>query len=440
MGWVYRPLSQTFVLGQLQQRVVFLPLDENLRTAGSVGDYYEQTHLIVHRRQVVERVMVDRWLIGDLPDAGTCRRVGEHASLGRLLHPRYASRRDVHGQTGEALMAAPIVDCQTHLFPAAYGDVLARNRGTPNHGAPHHGALLVRRERGAFTANYGEVQQFRLDDDDYSPRRKLRDMDEAGVDVGVISVNMPGPEQLDVELAEEAARVCNDELADICAASQGRFVALACLPWQLPDRALAELARADDELGVRGAMLFSHVGLGPVDAPAVDVIYAELARRRLPLVLHPCVPSWAEDFGDHSMVTMLGLMVDHSLAALRLVLGGVLERHPELVVVQPHCGGVLPYLWGRIRHQTEAMGRGVARIASSPTELYRRVYLDTASPWPSALRLVYEWVGAERMLFGSDHPWVSIQLLLDSLRELQLPAAASERILGGNASNLFAIG
>ena len=141
----------------------------------------------------------------------------------------------------------------------------------------------------------------------------------------------------------------------------------------------------------------------------------------LPLVLHPCVPPWGAEIADYSMITMAGLMVDHSFAALRLVLSGVLERYPRLRVVQPHCGGVLPYLWGRIRHQTEVMGRGTERISRPATELYRRVYLDTASPWPPALRLVHEFAGAERMLFSSDHPWVEIRLLTDALDQLGLP-------------------
>lgn len=327
-------------------------------------------------------------------------------------------------------MASPIVDCQTHLFPTAYAELLTRNTGTP----------VTRRDGTTYLSDYGTAQ-FRLDREAYSVPRKLQDMDAAGVDVAVVSVNMPGPEQLDEELAELAARVCNDALAEACVAHPDRMVGLACLPWQLPEAALSELSRAHDQLGMRGVMLYSHVAGGPVDIEASEPIFAELACRGLPLVMHPSVPPWADDFADYTMVPMLGLMVDHSLATLRLVLSGVLERHPTLQLVQPHCGGVLPYLWGRIRHQTEVLGRGVDRLASpaAATALYRRVYLDTASPWPPALRLAYEWAGADQLLFSSDHPWVKIQLLLDCLAELGLPTDVHQRILGGNACQLFAI-
>lgn len=321
------------------------------------------------------------------------------------------------------------IDCQSHLFPAGYAEALTRNPGSPT---TTGGA-------GSYTVAYGDLQSFRLDLEDYSVARKLRDMDAAGIDVSVVSVNMPGPELLESDLAVEAARVCNDELAEACAGHPQRLAGLACLPWQVPEAAIAELDRAVGRLDLRGVMLYSHVGAGPVDDKALEPVYARVAQLGVPVVLHPCVPLWAAELRDHSMIPMVGLMVDHSLAALRLVLSGVLERHPALQVVQPHCGGVLPYLWGRIRNQTEVMKRGVDRISQSPTELYRRVYLDTASPWPPALRVAYDVAGADRLVFASDHPWVEMRLLIDALEELRLPGGDLRRIYAGNAARLFRI-
>ena len=321
------------------------------------------------------------------------------------------------------------IDCQSHILPPAYAEALAGNRRPP----------FTRVDADSYTVSYPGMQTFRMDRELYSVATKLRAMDAAGIDVSVISVNMPGPELLEPEVGVAAARTCNEELAAACALHPQRLAGLACLPWQVPDAALAELERAAGELGLRGAMLYSHVGAGPVDGAAYLPIYARLEELGLPLVLHPCVPPWGAEIGDYSMITMVGLMVDHSFAALRLILSGVLERFPRLRVVQPHCGGVLPYLWGRIRHQTEVMGRGTERISRPATELYRRVYLDTASPWPPALRLVHEFAGADRMLFSSDHPWVEIRLLTDALDQLGLPPADLARIYAGNAQELFAI-
>ena len=322
------------------------------------------------------------------------------------------------------------IDCQSHILPPAYAAVLARNRRAP----------LTRVDDDSFTVTYPGMQTLRMDRRRYSVANKLRAMDAAGIDVSVISVNMPGPELLEPEVGVAAARTCNEELAAACARHPQRLVGLACLPWQVPDAALAELERAAGALDLRGVMLYSHVGDGAVDGAACLPIYARLEELGLPLVLHPCVPPWGAEISDYSMITMVGLMVDHSFAALRLILSGVLERYPRLRVVQPHCGGVLPYLWGRIRHQTEVMGRGTEHLSRRAGELYRRVYLDTASPWPPALRLVHEFAGAERMLFSSDHPWVEIPLLMDALDQLGLSPADQARIYAGNAQDLFAIG
>ena len=92
--------------------------------------------------------------------------------------------------------------------------------------------------------------------------------------------------------------------------------------------------------------------------PRFEPFYAAVAAKGVPLVLHPTVPIWGETISDHSMIPMMGFMVDTSFAMLRLILGGVLERHPQMHVVHPHCGGVLPYLMGRVVEQTEVKRRG----------------------------------------------------------------------------------
>jgi len=291
-----------------------------------------------------------------------------------------------------------------------------------------------------YLITYGDVQSFRLRTEVYSIERKIRDMDAAGIDVSVLSVNMPGPELLAPEVGIAGARACNDFLAELTQQYPDRFVGLACLPWQHIPTALEEMDRAINELDLRGVMLYSHIGEGPVDAPAYDPVYQRAEKLGVPVVLHPCVPPWAEEIKDYSMIPMVGLMVDHSFAMLRLILGGVMERYPRLKVVQPHCGGVLPYLWGRIRNQTEVMGRGMEHITEPPTAYYQRVYLDTVSPSPLALRYAYDFAGADRLIFGSDHPWVSINTLATLVEEMDIPDEDKAKILGSNAQTLFRIG
>ena len=321
------------------------------------------------------------------------------------------------------------IDCQTHVFPAEYAELLLRNQGW----------VRATREGDNYRVHYGGLQTFLLAMDSYRIQSKLHDMDAAGIDLSVVSVNMPGPELLDPDLGVAGARLCNDYVASLVQRNPDRLAGLACLPWQDSAACLAEMERATQELGLKGFMLYSHIGQEPVDAPQFEPLYARAAELGVPIVLHPCVPAWTAELAAHSMIPMVGLMCDQSFAMLRLLLAGTLERHPTLKILQPHAGGILPYLWGRIEHQTEVLQRGCECLTQTVAASYERVYLDTVSPSALALRLVYDFAGPDRLIFGSDHPWVSPSQITQVMDALHLPPTEMERIMGGNAQRLFGI-
>lgn len=319
------------------------------------------------------------------------------------------------------------VDCQTHVFPKEYAELLLRNTGR----------VRTVRGDGGYTVAYADSQTFALKPETYDPELKLRDMDRAEVDVSILSMNIPGPEALDPSLAAEGARICNDYIAELCRKNPDRFAGLAVLPLQEPAAALREYRRAVDELDMRGIILYSHIGGRPVDAPEFEEIYAEAEKDAIPLVIHPTVPMWADGIKEYSMIPMLGLMVDHSIAMLRLILSGILERHPRLLVVHPHCGGVIPYLMPRIEEQTEVKRRGRENISKSPAEYYKNVYLDMVSPSSLAMEYAYRSSVPEKLLFGSDHPWVKIEVIKEHVLSLPIPEEHIKMILGENARRLF---
>ena len=323
-----------------------------------------------------------------------------------------------------------IIDCQSHVFPEAYAELLTRNGNSLRTSKGGDGLYLI---------DYDGVQRFRLNLDDYSPKRKLDDMDRSGVDMTVLSVNIPTPDMLEAELAEEGARICNDAIAELCQQHADRFIGIASLPLNDVPGAIEELDRAVHDLDLRGVFLPSHVNGVHLDDPRLEPFYAAVAAKGVPLVLHPTVPIWGETISDHSMIPMMGFMVDTSFAMLRLILGGVLERHPQLQVVHPHCGGVLPYLMGRVVEQTEVKRRGRDNIKQSPREYYRRVYLDLVSPSQLAIQYACDFAGTDQLLFGSDHPWVSIDAIMQHARGLDCSAEDMAKILGGNAQTLFGI-
>jgi len=321
------------------------------------------------------------------------------------------------------------VDCQSHVFPRQYAELLTQNRG----------GIRTRQDGDHYVVQYGELQQFRLNPETYDPEDTINDMDAAGIDVSVISVNIPGPELLDVELGIDGARVCNDYVAEVCARYPGRFVGLASLPMQDVPASLAEFKRALDSLDLRGLTLYSHINGKPVDAAEFAPVFSMAENRRVPLVLHPTVPTWGAVVKDYAMIPMMGFMIDTSIAMLRLILSGIMEIYPDLLIVHPHCGGVLPYLMPRVVEQTEVKGRGRDHITKSPADYYRRVYLDLVSPSVQAMRYAYEFCGSDRLLFGSDRPWVKIETFIDLFDQLGISAQERRKIMGENACGLFKI-
>ncbi len=318
------------------------------------------------------------------------------------------------------------IDCQSHIFPRAYIEVLAQN--------PHPPQVILLGTEAVVT--YGDVQQFRLQDEAYDPRRKLADMDAAGVDMALLSTNIPSPCMLAPELGLTGAQAINDAIGAVVDAHPDRFAGLACLPWQNPEEAISEMARVN-RMGFRGIMLYSHIGGAPVDEARFIPIYAYAEAIGMPIVMHPTVPTWGAAIKEHWMIGMMGLQVDCSFALLRLILSGILERHPHLQFVMPHVGGILPYMSGRIDHQTEVLGRAREHIKRPPSAYLRHIYLDTVSPSAQTLHYAYQFSGAHRLLFGTDHPWVEMPRFVRLIEEMHIPEKDKARIFADNARSLF---
>lgn len=108
---------------------------------------------------------------------------------------------------------------------------------------------------------------------------------------------------------------------------------------------------------------------------------------------------------DFALVPMLGFPFDTTLALVRLMWTGFLDRHPRLKLIALHAGGALPYLAGRLEIGADAYAE-CRQVAQRPSWYLRRLYYDTISYHPPALRLLVETVGAGQVVFGTDYPHV----------------------------------
>jgi predicted TIM-barrel fold metal-dependent hydrolase len=261
-------------------------------------------------------------------------------------------------------------------------------------------------------------------------------MDAAGISMAALSINDPGPERFGADGAV-AARLANDFIAGVVERYPGRFFGLAVLPFQDMRAARVELERCVEELGMKGIFLYSNLAGEFADEPKYREVFRWAEEVDIPIVLHPAYPVTYEQTAGYELTGGLGLMFDTSIALARIIMAGILERRRRLKLVCPHAGGALPYLIGRLDHQTQVLKRGTEHIRKPPSEYLKRVYFDTVSPISAAIKYCYDLVGADRLLYGSDHPWVEPQLIARCIRQMNLPSEDERKVFGENARRLF---
>ncbi|MFJ9659318.1 amidohydrolase family protein [Streptomyces griseoflavus] len=246
-------------------------------------------------------------------------------------------------------------------------------------------------------------------------------MDRAGIATAVLNPSMQDRYRSAAQ-AREGLSVLFDALTGLTQRHPGRFAFLCPSLLGHPDVTTWALQRAHDDLGAVGVSVKAcHDGVYLGD-PSYDRFLAEVDERSGVLFTHPLdlpgkppgvptvpgVPNFMCDF-----------LLDTTRAAVNLIRTGTLDRFPRLSVVLPHAGGFLPQIATRL----EAFGDQ----CTPPVEPGRvrdalhRFYYDTAGPLAPACSLV-ETVGADRILFGTDWPAASAEIITD----YTVPAVASD--------------
>jgi aminocarboxymuconate-semialdehyde decarboxylase len=272
--------------------------------------------------------------------------------------------------------------------------------------------------------------------------RRLAAMDASGVDVQLLSswIDLTAY-ALDGGTGARYARMFNEGLAATVAEAPDRFRALATVPLQAPERAAAELRHAITALGAVGVEIATTVDGRELDDPGLEPFWAAAEELRALVVVHPLDSLAGRDLTRYGLNNLIGNPAESTLALGHLVFGGVLERHPGLVVVLVHGGGFAPYQIGRWDRGFSTGARGAAEhLTRSPGEWLRRLYFDTVLHSPASLRFLVGVVGAEHVLLGSDYPFMMGEP--EPVRSLDAVAGLGDDerqlILSGNAAALLA--
>jgi aminocarboxymuconate-semialdehyde decarboxylase len=268
--------------------------------------------------------------------------------------------------------------------------------------------------------------------------QRLEDMAQTGFDMQILTLSIPSVDIFPIEIGQTLARVVNDEIAQICRDHPSHFMALATLPFLDPDRTVKELERCIDELNFLGACIGTNInGLG-LDNRLLYPFYKRISDYDLPIHIHPRAPADKETYKDYRLGPMIGFEMELCVAVVRLVMGGVLERFPNLKFIVSHLGGAIPYLAERVQNCYEAYPECQENISAPPIDYLKKFYYDTVSFFEPALMCAYGFVGAERLVLGSDYPHVigDIGEAITSIENLKIPQDEKEMIYSGNILRL----
>jgi aminocarboxymuconate-semialdehyde decarboxylase len=294
------------------------------------------------------------------------------------------------------------IDVHAHLVPRSAWRAAEACREW--HGFRHEAGDGV----GSFLGN-GKRIPFTSPKVRFAPEERIADMDAQGVDVQVVSIHTPFfGYHLDPAEGRTLAREVNDEIAAMTRQWPTRFAGLATLPAQDVKLAIEELERAVTVLGLKGAELDTIVNGENWDEPRFLPLFKAAEAMGAVLFFHPQPQHnfMMERTTRYGLFNSLGVIVEDAIVVAVLIFGGILDACPDLKICVAHGGGPACFAMGRIDRSWHAMPPERRTIPQPPSSYQRRLYYDTVVGSEKALRFLLDEVGADRVVLGSDWPFV----------------------------------
>lgn len=330
----------------------------------------------------------------------------------------------------------PTVDIHSHYVPNGWPD-LEQITG----GAGPWPWLRVENEREAMLM-LGSTEFRPLLANAWQADARLAQMDKNGVDVQVLS---PTPVffsyERDAREATKVAQIFNDLALEIVEEAPDRFMAFAQVPLQDIDAACRELDRSIEN-GHRGVEIGNHVGDRDLDDEGIVTFLQHCADRSIPVFIHPWDMADSPRLSRWMAQWLVGMPSETHLSILAMVLGGVFDRLPEsLRICFAHGGGSFAYWCGRMDNAFRERPDLIAKSEREPSFYLDRFSVDSLVFTEEPFRLLFDLMGPERIMLGTDYPYPLGEQRAGSLvRSLDfLTDAERSAILGGNAQRFLGL-
>ena len=306
-----------------------------------------------------------------------------------------------------------IIDTHFHAFPGKFLELVPEQSKNDPRGAGFH----------AF------------DHQEY-----LDTMDRHGIDIGVLS-NTGGRIERGGDRGRALAlcKILNDSFAEAHAKYPHRFKAFARPPMANLDDCMRELERCYKDLGMHGVMLPTNLAGKYLDEAEFKPFWDAVAASGKPLFLHPANAPCQANWDRYSLHQKILWPTDSTLAIARIVYSGIFDRYPGIKLIASHLGGMILIYLDRLNWR-----EGNPVCQQEPEEYFKKIYYDTAGPIrASFIKLVYDTVGADQILFGADYPHGRggrddqfYPMTLRAMDEVDIPQADKEKIYYKNAQTL----
>ena len=276
----------------------------------------------------------------------------------------------------------------------------------------------------------------------WTKETSLSFMDDAGIDIAVLSISTPGVDIGDDQKAKKLARRCNEFLAEIIEQRPDRLAGFACLPLPDVDSSLSELAFALDELGLDGVVAFTNANGVYLGDRRLEPVFQELERRKCVVYVHP---NASPDPVAHSLGlpdNLIDFTTDTNRVVAQMHYTNRFARTPSVRYIFSHAGGSIPYMAARFAIIDEMGFVPGGDERETAANMFRRMYWDTAlSASDPVLRMLRDVAGIDHVLYGTDFPYLRRDLAVGSKQRILESSVLSDLdrhgILGRNAAHLF---
>ncbi len=324
-----------------------------------------------------------------------------------------------------------IIDSHFHWWPKSIFERLCQRTGYPRAERNGSGGYDYWRRPGSGAHLNSWAEWFDLD-------KQFEHMDGLGHQVDVVCSIGPFSVAFSDMAAEEGrdfALMWNEEMARVQRKYPGRLWASAAVPLQDTKIAIEVLDHAVGKLALIGANLPGSVGSDPaIDAERLEPFYDRVEQLGVPLFLHPTdvvFQDMLDGYGG-ALHLSLGRVIEVSVAASRLVLSGMMERHPNLKIVLSHTGGALPYQSGRMDKNATA-----AKLPRPASSYLKRMYTDTVSPHAMGMKFAIDYYGIDHVMYGTDYPCWDPATALKLLDEIGLSKEDQQKLFYDNARRIL---